>query len=432
MIGTFIPEILPSAKQESAQDVTLSICVPTYNRAPFLEYLLPQIKTWGESWDFTFEVVVSDNHSTDNTAEVVERFRAEGLPIRYFLQEENKLLSNLISAFHRACGKYVIYLADDDLILPEALADTIHFLQTNPEVCACYTPWELFDDLNKVPKGTFYTQPDDLKVFKPGDEADLIGYVIEHHIFPEIAVYRADAIRRIVTVPRFCYWAFSYLTTLSALGPVAFRRSVYYRSVTLTPVMPERTQWGLDDAMTIWDNYRGGIEYMMFNLMRRHKVAATDDMRKSLRGLIDYFVEQRMRVAIRLWLLRKDYIRAYELICRLSYLDPSIISSFENLERLPLLVMAQTLARFANGIAEVERLVVAGVEDGQALGKLLRDAGLERRILVIPPPATPSEKNLRTSVVFLANDSLRQGFLDQGYAPGLIVSERDIRGSVLL
>lgn len=432
MIAPFVPETVPAATRESAQDITLSICVPTYNRAPFLEYLLPHLKSWIENWDFSCEVVISDNHSTDHTGEVVERFRAEGMPIAYFRQEENKLLANLVSAFHRARGKYLIYLADDDLLIPEAVADTIHFMQSNPELGACYSPWEFYDDVNKTPRGTFYTQPEELKIFNPGAEADLIGFIIQHEIFPEIAIYRADIARRIVSVPRFCYWAFTYLATISSASPIAFRRAPYYRSVTRTVVERDRNQWGVDDAMTIWDNYRGGIEYMVFNFMRRHNLVPNADLQKSFRGMIDYFVEQRMRVAVRLWLERKDYIRAYELICRLSHLNPKLIDGFEGLSKLPLLVMAQTLARFANGVAELERLLVAGVDDGQALGQLLRDAGLERRILVIPPPASPTAKNLRTSMVFIAREELRQSFLDQGYAPGLILSERDIGSSVLL
>lgn len=421
---------MPTPKAGSG--VTLSICIPTYNRARFLEHLFPQIKAWGESWDFSYEVVVSDNHSTDDTPEVVERHRAEGLPIRYFRQGENKLLFNLISVFHRAEGQYVLYLADDDLLIPEAVADNIHYMLANPEIRACYTPWEVYDDLNKTTTCLFYHQPDELKVFKPGEEAALLGYVVEHHIFPEIAIYRADAARQIVAAPRFCYWAFSYIAGVIAEGPVAFRRMPYFRSVTLTPVMPERTQAGTDDAMTIWDNYRGGIEYMIFSLLRRHNLALNDEMRRAFRDMVDVFVETRMRVALRLWLQRKDFIRAYEIICRLTYLNPRQLAEFEHMDQLPVLVMAQTLARFANGVAGVERLLVSGVDDGQALGQLLRDVGLERRILVLPPPAEPTQKSLAASIVFVPDETQRQGFLDQGYAPGLVVSERDIRQSVLL
>ncbi|WP_051357006.1 glycosyltransferase family A protein [Azorhizobium doebereinerae] len=427
-----VPGDAPAIRPEVPADVTLSICIPTYNRAPFLEHLFPHLKEASKAFDFSYEIVVSDNCSPDNTPEVVERFRAEGMPIRYYRQEENKLLSNLLSVYHRARGKYLVYLADDDLIIPEALADNIRYMLANPEIRAVYTPWEIYDDLNKVSGGAFYSQEEDLMVFGPGQETDLFTTLVKDHIFPETVIYRADAARAIVSAPRFCYWAFTYLAQTVAEGPVALRNVPFYRSVTLTPVAPNRGQQGVEGAMTSWDDYRGGLEYMIFSLLRRGNLSATPQMTEGVRQLIDHFVATRMRVALRLWLERKDYIRAYELIARLNHLAPSAMADMQGLENLPLLALAQTLARLANGIAEIERLVIAGADDGQALGNLLRDTGLERRILAMPPPKAPSEKNLRTSVVFIARDDLRQEFLDQGYEPGLIISERDIRATILL
>lgn len=422
----------PAAQIEKPAEVTLSICVPTYNRAHFLERLFPHLREACGTFDFTYEIVVSDNCSPDNTPEVVERFRAEGMPIRYFRQDENKPASNILSVYHRARGKYLVYVADDDLIIPEALADNVRFMMANPELRACYTPWEVYDDLNKVSGGYFYSQPEDLMVFGPGQEMDLFGALVRDHIFPETVIYRADAARTIVTAPRFCYWAFSYLAGVVAEGPVAFRNVPYYRSVTLTPVEANRGQAGIDGAMTEWDSYRGGLEYLVFSFLRRAHLSAGGEFRSTVRDLVDHFVATRLKVALRLWLARKDYSRAYEVIVRLQYLDPAGIQNLDIPENLALLVLAQTLSRLANGVAEIERVVVAGVEDGQALGGLLRDAGLERRIFVVPPPKVPNEKNLRTSLVFIANEELRQEFLDQGYEPGLIVSERDVVGSVLI
>lgn len=422
----------PAALAEVPAEVTLSICVPTYNRAHFLEYLFPHLREACATFDFTYEIVVSDNCSPDNTAEVVERFRAEGMPIRYFRQNENKPSANILSVYHRARGKYVVYVADDDLIIPEALADNVRFLMANPEIRACYTPWEVYDDLNKVSGGYFYHQAEELMVFAPGQELELFGALVRDHIFPETVIYRADAARSIIAAPRFCYWAFSYLAGVVAEGPVAFRNVPFYRSVTLTPVVSNRGQAGIDGAMTDWDSYRGGLEYLIFSFLRRSHLAAGPDFKSTVRDLADHFIATRLKVALRLWLARRDYCRAYEIVVRLQYLDPAGIEDLEIPENLPLLVNAQTLAVLANGIAEIDRVVVAGVEDGQALGALFRDAGLERRIFVVPPPEQPTEKHLRNSLVFLADESLRQTFLDQGYSPGLIVTEREVRGSVLL
>ncbi|GGF49396.1 hypothetical protein GCM10007301_05790 [Azorhizobium oxalatiphilum] len=413
-------------------EIVLSICIPTYNRAHFLEHLFPHLREACATFDFTWEIVVSDNCSPDNTAEVVERFRAEGMPIHYYRQNENKPASNILSVYHRARGKYVVYVADDDLIIPEALADNVRFMMANPELRACYTPWEVWDDLNKVSGGMFYQQSEKEMIFAPGQELDLFGALVKDHIFPEIVIYRADAARSIVTAPRFCYWAFSYLTGVIADGPVALRDVPFYRSVTLTPIVSNRGQAGIDGAMSDWDSYRGGLEYMIFGFLRRNKLVPGADFRTMVRDLADHFVSIRLKVALRLWLARKDYSRAYEIVVRLQHLDPSAFADLQIPENLALLVMAQTVARLANGVAEVERVVVAGVEDGQALGGLFRDAGLERRILVVPPPKAPTEKNLRTSLVFIADESLRQQFVEQGYEPNLIMSEREFGASVLL
>ncbi|MFG1432394.1 glycosyltransferase family 2 protein [Xanthobacter sp. V2C-8] len=432
MINPFIPQTSPVPARASAGAVTLSICVPTRDRAPFLEALLPRIKAWSAGWDFSYEIVICDDCSTDATPDVVERFRAEGLPIRYFRQEADKGIANILGALHRAGGEYVVYLADDDLLVPEALADNIRFMQANPEIRACYTPWSDYDDVREIEGPAAYIQPDEVKVFNPNDETDLIGYIVVHKVFPEIAIYRADALSRVVSTPLFCHWSFAQLATIAASGPVAFRSASYYRSVTFSPVTPNHTRRSTEQALVDWDSYRGGLEYMVFSLLRRRNIVINEDVRLSFRNLIDHFVEQRMRAAMRLWLQRKDYVRAYEILSRVCYFDPGAIATFEHLENLPLLLTAQTLARFANAVPELERLLVAGVEDGQSLGQLLRDAGLDRRILVIPPPANPSPKNLHASLVFIGSEEMRQSFLDQGYAPGLIISERDIGASVLL
>lgn len=427
-----LPASAPTTVMEAPSDVTLSICVPTYNRARFLEHLFPHLAEASQAFDFTYEIVVSDNASPDDTATVVERFQADGLPIRYFRQEENKVLSNLLSAFHHARGRYLVYLADDDLIVPEALADNIRFMLANPEIRACYTPWDIYDDVNKASHQLFYQLDTELAVFHPGQEVDLLNMLVKNHIIPEIAIYRADAVRCIVSAPRFCYWAFSYLATIAAQGPIAFRQMPYYRSVTLSPVMPNRSQEGTADNLSNWDSFRGGIEYMIFSLLRRHNVTPDAEVRLAFRDMVDSFLQLRMRVTLRLWLGRRDYIRAYEILCRLNYLNPNAIEGIDNLEKLSPLIMAQTLARLANGIAGIDRVVLAGIGDSDAVGTMLRDLGLEERIRVEAASDAPDEGARTGCLVFIGQEDLRQDFVDQGYEPGLIVSERNISANILI
>ncbi len=422
---------IASAPDGAATVPTLSLCIPTYNRADFLDYLLTHIAR-DCTFDFPFEIVISDNASTDTTSEVVEKHRSAGLDIRYYRQPENKgSLPNYMTALHRARGRYVMYLADDDLLIPEALSSTIAFLLANPDVVASYSPWEMYDDLTKVSSGNFYDINEDV-IFRPGEEMDLLGLIIENHIFPETVIYRTDAMRKIIGEPKFCFWAFSYLANLAAIGPVAFRKEPYYRSVTGSSVAPNRVQAGNEQAMTDWDSYRGGLEYFIYVALHRTGVTLDDNAKRAFRNLVDAFIETRMRVALRLWMARGDCARAYELICRLHYLNPAAAAAVPQVEKLPLLILAQTLSRFANGIADVDRVLLQGVDDGQSVASLMREMGLARHIIVAPLSDKIGANVRQRSIVFLAHESERQRLVDQGFLPGLIISEGDLMASIYL
>lgn len=65
----------------------LSICIPTYNRLPFLEELLPAILGQVDADCAEVEVAVSDNASTDGTADYLRSLSHPSL--RWWTNETN-------------------------------------------------------------------------------------------------------------------------------------------------------------------------------------------------------------------------------------------------------------------------------------------------------------------------------------------------------
>ncbi|WP_309400660.1 glycosyltransferase family 2 protein [Cerasicoccus maritimus] len=119
---------------------TLSVIVPTYNRAHFLEKcleaLVPQIRAAGKR----AELIILDNASADHTQAVTEPY-ANGDQIRYVRHAENFGVIYNISIGPRefANGKYVWILGDHNLIMPNALERIINELDSHPKLELFYT-----------------------------------------------------------------------------------------------------------------------------------------------------------------------------------------------------------------------------------------------------------------------------------------------------
>ncbi len=105
-----------------------SVIIPTFNRSHFLKKAIISILRQKKA---SFEIIVGDNASTDDTQEIVKEFKDKR--IKYFKNKKNLGFSgNIKKCFKRALGKYVFTLGDDDLILDEhTLADALKVMEKN-------------------------------------------------------------------------------------------------------------------------------------------------------------------------------------------------------------------------------------------------------------------------------------------------------------
>lgn len=87
----------------------LSICIPTYNRAPFLDETIKSIVTQKRFYNTNdVEIVISDNSSTDNTKEIAEKYRIKyGNKIRYYCNSENIKDANFEKALSLGKGLFL-------------------------------------------------------------------------------------------------------------------------------------------------------------------------------------------------------------------------------------------------------------------------------------------------------------------------------------
>mgnify|MGYP001800873224 CR=1 FL=1 len=116
----------------------VSLCIPTYNRAQILPYAVDSVlnQTYGN-----FELIICDDASPDNTAEVVAQW--DDSRIRYIRHPQNiKRSRNMRSGYEAAQGDYFIKFDDDDALTPTFLERTVAVLEAQPRVdFVCTDHW---------------------------------------------------------------------------------------------------------------------------------------------------------------------------------------------------------------------------------------------------------------------------------------------------
>ena len=95
------------------QDYRLSIIISTINRASILKNLLEILFKQERVEDISFEIIVVDNGSTDNTASTVELFQKKSPNIKYLYEQRKSLSIARNIGASNASGAILIFLDDD-------------------------------------------------------------------------------------------------------------------------------------------------------------------------------------------------------------------------------------------------------------------------------------------------------------------------------
>lgn len=126
----------------------VSIGMPVYNGERFLPQALDAIlkQTFND-----FELIISDNASTDQTESICRTYAAKDPRIRFVRNETNLGASiNYQTVFRLARGRYFRWAPADDLFAPESLQACVTVLDQHPEVVLCYPKTTLIDERGMV------------------------------------------------------------------------------------------------------------------------------------------------------------------------------------------------------------------------------------------------------------------------------------------
>jgi len=326
-------------------EILLSICVPTYNRQFLLErnvnFHLEAFRRLGIS----FELVLVDDGSTDETPDYLASLADVPEVSAYRRAKNSGFISNYAFAMRRARGRYVVFLGDDDLLIPEKVAEYLAILQADPGLGMIQAPWMLIDARGGGAKemGPFYRFAAPAR-FAHGDFAGLQRFIHEHHAFPEFLIIRRDVLALTISSSTpFIFWAFLYTTRALDKAAVMFCPEPFARVTAMSD--DPRMQQGNRECMFEWDSYRGGLEHLASQVWRMTG-PPSDAQRIALREQIGDFMHKRQSVALRLLAGSQHWVEAYVLYHRIAAYRPVQIEglNFEFLQQMAGIAMAASEA----------------------------------------------------------------------------------------
>lgn len=157
----------------------LSICIPTFNRGPFIRETIESIVA---QYTSDVEIVISDNASTDGTDEIVRDMQKRHERITYYRSESNVGADrNFLKVIELASGTHCWLMGSDDAICPEGVATVLDVLFRFPHISGFSVNRVMYDyHMTKVLPG--------LDIF-PSRAVDFYIYESPESAFRDLGIY---------------------------------------------------------------------------------------------------------------------------------------------------------------------------------------------------------------------------------------------------
>jgi glycosyltransferase involved in cell wall biosynthesis len=242
------------SQRTNGREISVSVGVPVRNGARFLAETLDSLLAQSYA---DFELLISDNASTDETPEIGRAYAARDPRVRYLRSDVDLgLAGNYNRLFHEARGKYFKWAAADDLHEPDYLKCCVEVLDRDPSVVLAYGKSRFIDENGKPVEET---DPG----FDLQDESahERLRYVIrsKRWVNAIFGLVRAEALGRTPLLPKYPSGDYIILGELALLGKFVEVPEVLF----LRRLHPGASSQNLNDANWLahfWNAGNSGVD----------------------------------------------------------------------------------------------------------------------------------------------------------------------------
>jgi len=122
---------------------TVSIILPTYDRAKFLERSIDSVIA--QSYN-NWELLIVDDGSRDNSKEIIHSFVNKHSNIKYFYHSNRGVALSMNVGIKKATGEFITFLGSDDKYLPNHLELRLEYFNSHKEIDLAHSTAKLIGE----------------------------------------------------------------------------------------------------------------------------------------------------------------------------------------------------------------------------------------------------------------------------------------------
>lgn len=125
---------------------TVSVIIPSYNHEKFVAECIQSVlhQTFED-----FEIIITDDASTDRTVEVIEQFKDQRIKLfKHAVNQGVSVAAN--NCIHHSSGKYIAWMSSDDVWYPNKLEVQVQYLEGHPGVGVVFGEVDWIDEAGNL------------------------------------------------------------------------------------------------------------------------------------------------------------------------------------------------------------------------------------------------------------------------------------------
>ena len=201
--------------KDSISKPKITIGLPSYNGERTIKRTIDSLI----SQTYTnFELIISDDDSSDLTSEICEKYQISDKRIKFIINNDRKgWINNFIYLLDQAKSEYFMWAAQDDYWDPKFIEKNLEILEANSRFVGSISDIKLVGNNLQ----SYYSNDSQVEFIRKyiGTYEEKVQYILEFNWVANLySIFRTEQIKKCIIRNKFAYWDFAFLLNVIRFG----------------------------------------------------------------------------------------------------------------------------------------------------------------------------------------------------------------------